>query len=191
MATTTRTQLLEIAHDLFYSEGFHCVCLDRILDEVGVTKTTFYNHFESKEQLMLEVLRDHDRWWRDTFAQKLREHGGDTPRGQLVAIFDVVGELINGPDFNGCIFVNAAVEFPMQHDPVHQAAAEHKMLMEGILRELAGYAGADDPARFAREMSLLMEGTYVTQQVIGSRDTAQVARGIAEMIVERHLPVRV
>jgi AcrR family transcriptional regulator len=175
MATTTRERLVETAHGLFYREGFHTVGLDRILGEVGVTKTTFYNHFQSKDDLMLEVLRRHDRWWRDTFQQKLREYGGDTPRGQLEAVFDVVEELFNSGEYSGCIFINVAVEFPLPHDPAHQAAAEHKATMESIIRELAGYAGAADASAFAREFTLLMEGAYVTQHITRRDDTASSA----------------
>src|ERR671924_622944 len=93
-ATTTRERLLLTAHELFYRDGFTTVGLDRIIDEVGVTKTTFYNHFESKDDLMLEVLRMHDQWWQKTFREKLREKGGDNPRHQLLATFEVVDELV-------------------------------------------------------------------------------------------------
>ncbi|MHC4218581.1 MAG: TetR/AcrR family transcriptional regulator [Planctomycetota bacterium] len=188
MASLTRQRLIDSAHDLFYEEGFHTVGLDRILADVGVTKTTFYNHFGSKDDLMLEVLNHHDRWWRDTFTQKLREFGGDSPRGQLEAVFDVVEQLINGDDYNGCIFINVAVEFPLPHDPAHEAAARHKQAMEGIIRELAGYAGADDPLAFAQGLTLLMEGAYVTQQVSRNGQTADIARRIASLLLEKHLP---
>lgn len=103
MAASTKERLIEVAQDLFYRDGFHTVGLDRILREVGVTKTTFYNHFESKEDLILEVLQHHDRWWRDTFCRMLRERGGETPRGQLEAVFDVLEWLITSEEFNGCI----------------------------------------------------------------------------------------
>ena len=137
---------------------------------------------------MLEVLNMHDKWWRDTFAQKLRGFGGDTPRGQLLAVFDVVDELIRSDEFNGCIFVNVAVEFPLAHDPAHQAAADHKQKMEDVLRELASYAGADDPKALAQELSLLMEGAYVTQHVTHNDQTAAIGHRIAEMVIKKHLP---
>ena len=187
-ALSTKDRLVDVAHGLFYRDGFHTVGLDRILGEVGVTKTTFYNHFQSKEDLMLEVLNHHDKWWRDTFRTKLREMGGDTPRGQLMAVFDVVDELINSPDYNGCIFVNVAVEFPLPHDPIHQAAAEHKRKMEDILRELAGYAGASDAAMLAKEMAMLMEGAYVTQHISRSEQTAAIAREIGKILIDRYVP---
>jgi AcrR family transcriptional regulator len=188
MAATTRDRLIKAAHDQFYRCGFHAVGLDAILAEVGITKTAFYNHFRSKEDLVSEVLRWHDRWWQDAFREMLRRHGGDSARGQLLAIFDALDEFLATDDFNGCFFVNVAVQFPLPHDPAHEAAAAHKESMEKILRELAGYAGADDPDAFARELSLVMEGAYVTQQVTGNLETAAVARRVGTLLIEKHLP---
>ncbi|MCO6436735.1 MAG: TetR/AcrR family transcriptional regulator [Phycisphaerae bacterium] len=188
MAQDTRQRLIRTAHDLFYEQGFHAVGLDAILSTVGVTKTTFYNHFESKDDLVSEVLRWHDRWWRDTFCAMLRKTGGDTPRGQLEAMFDVVEEFLVQDEYNGCFFVNVAVQFPRRHDPAHIAAAEHKKAMEDIIRELAGYAGAADPKAFAQEMSLVLEGAYVTRQITGNPDTSAIAKRIARMLMEKYLP---
>lgn len=188
MASTTRQRLIERSHDLFYVHGFHAVGLDRILSEVGVTKTTFYNHFPSKEDLILEVLRWHDRWWKDTFRDMLRRHGGDTPRGQLLAVPAALEESFHQGHYNGCMFVNVAVNFPLLHDPPHVAAAEHKHAMEDILRELAGYAGADDAAETAQELAMVLEGAYVTRQITGREDTSRVAQRLVRSIVDRHIP---
>ncbi|MCI0675972.1 MAG: TetR/AcrR family transcriptional regulator [Phycisphaerales bacterium] len=189
MAVSTRDRLLQAAHDLFYRDGFQTVGLDQIIDEVGVTKTTFYNHFESKDDLIIQVLRKHDKWWQNGFRDKLREYGGDTPRGQLLAVFDVIDELIRQPGYMGCIFINVAVQFPLAHDPAHQEAVRHKAAMEGILREVAGYAGADDPAMLAKEFALLMEGTYVTSQITGDSKPIEVGRRLSQMLIDKHLPV--
>jgi len=190
MGSDTRERLIQTAHGIFYCEGFHAVGLDRILAEVGITKTTFYNHFASKDELVVAVLEWHDRWWQDSFRRMLRTHGGDTPLGQLLAIPDAMEELFGTDDFNGCIFVNVAVEFPAHHDPANQLARRHKAAMEDILREIAGYAGARDPAAFAAEAGLLMEGAYITRQVTGREDTAAVLRRLINMVVERHVPKR-
>jgi AcrR family transcriptional regulator len=188
MTEPTRQRIIRAAHDLFDRRGFHTVGLDAILAEVGVTKTTFYNHFESKEDLVHETLRWHDRWWQDTFRETLRRLGGDAPRDQLLAIFDALDEFLASDDFNGCYFVNAAVQFPSPHDPAHQAASEHKQAMEDLIRELAGYAGAEDPAALAQELSLLMEGAYVTRQVTGNQEIGAVGARLARLVIESHLP---
>lgn len=188
MSKSSRNRIICVAHDMFYRDGFHHVGLDRILSEVGVTKTTFYKHFESKDDLVLEVLTMHDRWWRDTFQQLLRKHGGDSPRGQLLAIADALKEIFSDREYNGCIFINVAVEFPLPHDPAHMAAKAHKLYMEDMLREIAGYAGAVDAPALAKELSIVMEGAYVTQQVMGSPDTAVVTDRLIRMLIKQHLP---
>lgn len=190
MPRSARDKLIEVSSHMFYGDGFHAVGLDRILDEVSVTKTTFYNHFESKEALILAVLEHHDRWWRDEFARLLRENGGEDPADQLRAVPDVLHGMLQSEKFNGCIFVNVAAEFPLPHDPVHQAAMEHKRLMELILRDLALHAGASDPIALAEQLSMIMEGAYVTSQVTRNPRTAEIARRNAEMIFEKYLPVR-
>jgi AcrR family transcriptional regulator len=187
MAADTRTRLIETAQDLFYRDGFHTVGLDRLLAEVGLTKTTFYNHFESKEDLILAVLGARDQWWRQIFARRLRERAGDDPAAQLRAVFDVLDEFIAADAFNGCMFVNVAVEFPLAHMPAHRSAAEHKELMELLLRDLALRAGAADPVGLAEEIALLMEGSYVTRQVSGNRRAAAIGRRAAEILIDRQL----
>jgi len=187
-AAPAKQRLLDVADDLFYRDGFHAVGLDRILRDVGVTKTTFYNHFESKESLILEVLKVRDRWWREEFPALLRKHGGDSPRKQLLTIFDVLEEMFATDTFNGCIFINVAVEFPLRHDPIHQAAAEHKKLMELMLRDLALRARATDPIALAEQLSLLMEGAFITRQVTRNDRTIDIAREAASLLFEKYLP---
>jgi AcrR family transcriptional regulator len=190
MATSTRERLIEIGSDLFYRHGFYAVGLDSIIDQAGVTKTTFYNHFESKEALILEILEHHDQWWRDEFTAKLRKYGGDDPADQLRAVFDVLNDLLNSETFNGCIFVNVSAQFPLPHDPVHKAAAEHKRLMEMILRDTALRAGASDPIALAEQLSVIMEGAYVTRQITRNERTTEIARKLGDALFEKYLPVR-
>lgn len=188
MASDTRERLIRVGHDLFYEHGFQAIGLDRILDEVGVTKTTFYNHFESKDALVVEALRWHDAWWKDEFSRLLRKHGGESPRGRLLAIFDALDEVMNQPGYKGCIFINVAVQYPMCTDPAHVEAAAHKRSMQDVLSELAGFAGADDPKAFAEEMTLVMEGAYISEQVLGDPRCIDIGRRVAQTIIDRHLP---
>jgi len=187
MRPSTRDRIVEVAHDLFYEQGVLAIGVDQIVARAGVTKSTFYNHFDSKDDLVLDVLRWHDAWWRDHFREKLKRHGGVTPRGQLLAIPDALAETIAAPGYNGCIFINVAVQFPLPHDPAHCLAAEHKERMVAIYRELAGYAGAADPESLAKELALLTEGAYVTIQVSGTQDTIDVLRRMVGSTVSQHL----
>ena len=52
-----RQRILETAERLFYANGVRSVGIDRIIAESDVAKMTLYNHFASKDELILEVLR--------------------------------------------------------------------------------------------------------------------------------------
>jgi AcrR family transcriptional regulator len=186
--TSSRQRLIDAAFARFYRDGFRNVGLDQILADVGISKTAFYKHFESKEDLMLAALEDHQRLMEDEFRGMVRQRGGETPSGQLRALFDAVENIIESEDFRGCVFVNVSIEFPLPHEPAHLAAARSKAAVERIVRELAEQAGAADPAALAQELCLVMEGAYVTRHVSGNPDTVAIARQIAERIISAHLP---
>ncbi|HZK79669.1 MAG TPA: TetR/AcrR family transcriptional regulator, partial [Humisphaera sp.] len=83
MPSSTREKLIQSAYDLFRKFGFHAAGLDQIIKKAGVAKGTFYNHFESKDALILAVLEWRDASWPDNLRDTLRRHGGDHPRDQL------------------------------------------------------------------------------------------------------------
>jgi AcrR family transcriptional regulator len=186
--TPTRQRLVEAAGRRFYRDGFRMVGLDQILAEVGISKTAFYKHFESKEDLVLEVLIEHDREMLDTFRTMVHEQGGPTPRDKLHKLMDVVEFFIESDDFQGCIFVNVAMEFPLPHEPAHVAAAHSKRAVEAIVHELAVEANAVDPRALAKELCLIMEGAYVTRHVTGDRETIGIARKLADLAIDANCP---
>lgn len=183
--TSTREKLLETAIDRFYVQGFHAVGLDQILSEVGVTKTTFYNHFESKDDLILEAIKRRQQWESKAFNERALEISGGKPRELLLALFDVLDEWFNHPDYFGCLFLNVCVEFPSPHDPIHRLGTQHYIDNQAELAELAAAAGADDPEQLAEQLIILMQGTLTHRQVRGDNAAAAKARDVAEVLIDR------
>lgn len=188
MPNSTRHRLIESAGRRFYRDGFRNVGIDQVLADVGISKTAFYKHFESKDELMLATLEVRNVWLQETFCDMIRSHGGPDPASQLRGVFDVVERVINSDEFQGCIFVNVAMEFPLAHEPAHLAAAQHKRAIEAIVRELAAEANVDDPAAMAQELCLIIEGAYVTRQVTNDPETIAIARRVAESVIGKRLP---
>lgn len=182
--TTTREKLFEVAIDRFYVHGFHAVGLDQILNEVGVTKTTFYNHFESKDELILEALARRELWEFKAFSDRAKELAGDDPRELMLAFFDVLDEWFNHPDYFGCLFLNVCVEFPSPHDPIHKAGTAYYHKGKQDFSEIAKAAGATDPDLLAEQLVVLIQGTLTHRQVSGDNDAAAKARSIAEAMID-------
>jgi len=185
---TGRDRLAAAAIELFYRQGFHAVGIDSVLQHAGVTKTTFYKHFESKDDLILTAMKTRDQWEFQAWIRAVKQLAGDDPRAQLLAVFDVLDLWFNDPDFGGCIFINAASEFPNPNDPIHQAASEHKIKNRDLFRELAAQAGATDPDAFADRYTALVEGTLVLRQVHDRNDAAKVIRPAIESMLHEELP---
>jgi AcrR family transcriptional regulator len=186
-ATTTRDRIVETALNLFYGYGFHAVGIDQIIAEVGVTKTTFYNHFESKDDLAIAALKLRDQWEAHAFNRMVKQIAGDDPRKQLLAPFDVYHQWFTHPDYTGCMFIKACAEFPMIHDPVHSAAAEAVRVAEQWLADTARRANAADPVALAAKLVLLLEGALTRRMISGDNLSAMHAREVAETILEEHL----
>lgn len=183
-----RDRLINKSIDLCYVHGFNAVGLDQILDQVGLTKTTFYKYFQSKDDLLVEAVKKRDEWETQAWRNAVRELAGDDPRAQLLALFDVMDIWFNDPDFLGCIFINAASEFPNPHDPVHQAAAAHKHKTRDEIAAAASKLGAKDPDGFANQYMLIIEGTLILRQVHGNNNAARLAKPMAQKLLDEHLP---
>src|SRR3954454_9141190 len=80
---TGRERLVAAAVELFYRHGFGAVGIDQVIAAAGVTKTTFYKHFDGKDDLMVAaVIRRHE-WESRAWARAIRERAGDDPVRQL------------------------------------------------------------------------------------------------------------
>lgn len=184
---TGRDRLVHIAVELVYLHGFQAVGVDQVIAAAGVSKTTFYKHFESRDDLLVAAIRQRDAWEAQAFQESVAKLAGDEPRARLLAMFDVMDDWFSSPDFRGCQFINAAAEFPNPHDPIHAAAAEHKRKNRDGLRDLAKAAGADDPETFADQYTALIEGTLVMRQIHGRNDAARVIKPAAQALIDRYL----
>src|SRR6202140_1963575 len=54
---SVRDQLIESAVEVFHARGFNGCSVQDIVEAAGVPKGSFYNHFDSKEALGVEVVR--------------------------------------------------------------------------------------------------------------------------------------
>jgi AcrR family transcriptional regulator len=152
-----RSRLLEAATRLFYAEGVHAVGVDRIIAEAGVAKATFYHHFPGKDDLVRAYVEEQSQIQRARAARL-----PPAPAGEMVlAIFDIVHEIGQEPDYRGCPFVNAAAEYPDPAHPVRQAIADHRRWFRGLLRDLLVADGHSEAAGTADILVALKDGILV------------------------------
>ncbi len=182
MASGKRDHLVDTALDLFCQDGFHATGIDKILETAGVARMTLYNHFKSKDELILATLRRRDEKFRNWFMRTV-EKLSTTPQGRLLAVFDTLEEWFTGKEFSGCMFINASAEYAALDDPIHMASVEHKKLVLKYVRELTMAAGVTAPGELADEIMLLMEGAIVMAYVADDQNAAQNAKAAAAKLI--------
>ena len=185
-ATTSpkRAHLMAVAQRLFYRDGYRIVGIDTLLAEAGVAKMTLYNHFASKEELIVAVIAKHDMDVRAALARAI-EAAGRSPTRRLLAVFDWLGQWFESENFKGCGFIRALSEYPDPAHPVHRAAWQHKLAFNAVLRQLAVEAGAAHPAELANALSLLADGAILAAHATGTSLSAATARTAAATLLKQ------
>lgn len=181
-AVTPKERLVDAALQLFYERGFHATGIDIILTKANVSKPTLYKYFDSKDALILAALHRRDDFVRRWFISEI-EQRATAPAERLLALFDVLAEWFESPNFQGCMFINATAEYAQHDHPVHQASAEHKRVFGEYILTLAQATGALTPKELTAQILLLMEGAVTTAHVSGPGLVAQHARKTAEILL--------
>lgn len=182
MRPTKRDELVQKALDAFYRNGFHATGMDMLVAETGISKTSMYKHFRTKEDLILAVLRLRDERFRNWLYRRMEELG-QSPKEQLIAMFDALGEWFEEQGFKGCMFVKASSEYQEPSNPIHMQSADHKRLLEQHFTELATRGGFSKPGLLARQLLLLKEGAIVTAHLGHTTDPAQDAKKAAISLI--------
>ena len=166
MPPSRREELVESAMRVFYRHGFHASGLESILEEGGISRMTLYNHFKSKDELIVAALRRRDEIFRNRMM-KFVDSKAKAPLERLLAVFDFHEQWFTGKDFCGCMFINASAEFADPQCAVRRVAAEHKRSIARYLADLCRQCGLSGPELIADQLNLLLEGAIVTGQVVG------------------------
>ena len=176
---------METAYELFSRRGIRAVGVDELIDRAGVAKATFYNHFPSKDDLVLAFLEEREQLWTKGWVEAEARRRGRTPPDRLLAIFDLFDEWFHRKDFEGCTFVNVMLEFGgAGAHPLGRAAVGYLENIRAVVRTLAKEAGFRDPASFALSWHILMKGSIV-QAGEGDKDAAKRAKKIARLLIEQ------
>ena len=133
-----QAQILDAAFNLFYNHGFHAVGINEIIKEANVAKKTLYNHFPSKNELILATLEQHH--------QKIMLHINTKltlavpGKDAILVLFECLDSWLNDqanelPVFNGCYFNKAHAEFSAVNPVITSFCISHKQNIKAIFQD--------------------------------------------------------
>ncbi|TDZ92989.1 putative transcriptional regulator [Mycobacteroides salmoniphilum] len=171
-------RLLSAAADLFATQGIRAVGIDQILREAGVAKASLYSSYGSKDALIVAYLeeldqRDRNRW--NSAVATLRD-----PVGKVLTFFDLAAAAANARNFRGCLYANAATEFPgTEWEPVRAHREWFRATVTALLRE----AGIARPDNVARRVQLFYDGALTASKMEKSVAAISLARKLTRELI--------
>ena len=179
---STRQRILDAATARFYEQGIRATSADRIIEDVGITKVTFYRHFRTKADLVVAYLEMQARAERQWIAQA--RSAGD-PRSSLRALASGIGAASCSPGFRGCPFINAAAEYPDAADAVRAVVEAHRRWTLDQFAAIAREATVKDVDAVARQLMLLRDGAMVSGYLEDPDAVAGALEAAFSAVIER------
>jgi AcrR family transcriptional regulator len=144
--------LLLVAEKLFYQYGFHSIGLKRIITESDIAIMTLYNHFSSKNDLIVEILKRREQ----QYIGHLKNYLLNDKHSSFLNLAKGHADWLVENEQRGCMFLRAKEEFG--GDPAHpvvQLVNRHKKAMMDFIQNLDAAITSEEVMQF----TLLIEGS--------------------------------
>lgn len=165
---TPKERILKTVDRLFYEQGYAATGVNQIIAEAQVAKASFYQHFPSKEELVLAYIEAYNT----NFFQQLRrlEQQFTEPRANILALFDLLADFAKQVEFRGCTFLNIVSEFSQPGSKPRILIAQFKTELKEYIEQLVlktlakGISAASAKTR-ATAVYLLFEAALIESRV--------------------------
>lgn len=179
-----KEKIAATAFRLFDAQGVHLTGINQIIDESDVAKKTFYNHYPSKDDLIVDYFEEKDRIW----FGRLEKHVNAperSPKDRLLGIFDYLEEWFSEADYCGCPFIRALSEFQAENTPkaIRECINRHYVGTQKLVEDLLKEARPKDHGKWLPTFMSLISGSAIVAQANGSGKVAVINKGIAEKLL--------
>lgn len=149
---------LDAALQVFWTQGFEATTLDELTAAMGLSRSSFYAGFGSKERVLLAALSAYSDSALEALAELARKPDGQAVPAMLSALADPNG----GP--RGCMLVNCIAEMAPHNEEVAAVGRRHLDRIERLFAEALSPDDPDAAAGRARALSALAIGTLTLRK---------------------------
>src|SRR5262249_26846490 len=150
---------------------------------------TLYRHFDSKDELVAEYLRQASKYDEANWDKLAQAHPGDASAQLRAWLVETAGHVADDGG-RGCPLANAAIELPEKDHPARRVIEDCKRGYRAHLIALATAAGLNEPDMLADELNLLLEGARVTAQSVGTDGLGDRVVRMGAAMIAAHAPKR-
>ncbi len=167
-----RVQAISEIMNAIWKDGYEACSVKAISEQLGITRSSYYHAFKSREDLFLEALALYSQ---TIPAQKLYMPDERTPILKLIStVFQETCQFLTSqPEARGCMIVNSVTELvgsdpklgPVIEDTLSSSKRQFEVLLQKAV-ENGEIAGSTDVVNKALALQNLLMGINVMSKVI-------------------------
>ena len=177
----SRLKILEAATEVVRAKGYSATTVDDLCATAGVTKGSFFHHFKSKEDMVLEAVAHWGNWTDGIFAAAPYAAAAD-PRDRLFGYLDFRRDLLDGDVAQFTCLMGTLVQETYDTHPAVRAACDRGMSSHVAMLtrdlEAARHLYAPDATWTAESVGYfvqaVLQGSFIFAK---AKQDAGVARG--------------
>ena len=152
------------ALQLFWAQGFEATSLDQLVSTMGLSKSSFYQTFESKHSLFQNCLLHYGELLVTEATKGLME--ANSPIEFIHnALIQNAKEARNPDAKKGCFIMNTVVEFAQRDPKISKIVTAHLTAMKKVFTQAISLAQAHGD--ISREASPIELADYLITTIIG------------------------
>jgi AcrR family transcriptional regulator len=173
-AVFDRDVALREAMKLFWERGYEGTSFDELIAAMGISASSFYNSFSSKEALYCEATRSYLEWSGQWFFAILNDPSTDT-KTAFARLFEATAEeFTRGDRPLGCMIALAGTHCPPGMSNIRDMMVEHRAFSESAMaaRIRKGVTNGDVPEDADCDMLAAYYSTVARGLAVQARDGA-------------------
>ena len=176
---TTRERIIDAASRLFYKQGYNSTGINQVIKEADVAKASLYQHFPSKDDLLIQYLNDTAIEMNKAMKSEIAKH--ETPREKVLSLFDFLTVFSKQTDCGGCNFLNIASEIDSGNTAVKDIIKNQKVQTRKMFADILKPIGKED---LAEEIYLQFDAALITTKVYGEVWPIETAKRVVEKLLK-------
>jgi len=181
----TREKFIATAERLADQRGPRGFGLDAVLSEVGVSKTTFYKYFDSKDELSAEVVNQCTEQLINEIREEFAQRFGNEPRDCLCNILPIWLRKIREKHWNGCLFSKFCHAYPDDQEALFAMARVFPRTVRSTIEEFAARLNAENADQLARQITIVLQGAATFGFMFNGEEHDQRFEADAQALIEQ------
>jgi len=173
-----KERIIATASRLFYTQGYNSTGINQVIREANVAKATFYDHFPSKEDLLIDYLKfaaENTNRELQAAVDKVA-----TEKAKVQAVFDYLLKQGSLTHYNGCNFLNTLAELPQGNLEVRKVIRDQKEHIRHLFRQILHRPGKE---RLADQLYLLFDAALSSSKVYGDKWPIEASKEFAKKLL--------